>query len=77
MEEAKILSISGLQTGLNNSVLIMPDSSMSFPFSGDKRVSPKESKIPLEPYATKLSGQPVGTFHPISVRHRKVTRIEM
>lgn len=77
MQGAKIPSISGLQTGLNNSVLIMPDSPTSFPFSGDKRVSPKESKIPLIPWATKLSSWHAGTFHPVSARHRKVTRLEM
>ena len=76
-KEAQIPSPSSLQTVLKNSVLIMPGFQMSFPFSGGKRVSPRESKIPLVPYATKLSNWHAGNFHPIRAGHRKVTGIEM
>lgn len=49
MKEAQIPSPSSLQAGLKNFVLIMPGFPMSFPFSGVKWFSPRESKIPLAP----------------------------
>lgn len=77
IQGAQVPSLSSLQTGLKSSVLGMSDFPMSFPFSGGKRVSPRESKIPLVTYATKLSSWLAGTFHPIRAGNRKVTGTEM